>query len=194
MAAFHLAVQLLSQDSPLDRERLTRARAQARAVIAEACQADGRPGTRRGSHPRQHGQAAEAVLFAGVIGDWHRRRTLDPEAVPRVAESRGRHRYEQAAGLLRRNDIADSPLRQSFALSAAVLDGLALSEVIEGAAKLAALLAEVEHPGEPGQRGSSRSRWFAGYAMWKWPRRSRERAAGTALYWSRCRAGSWPGP
>ena len=144
---------MLSEDSPPDRERLTQARAQARAVIEEACQADGK--TRDWFEELTHASTAgptEAVLFAGVIGDWDRRRKLDPEAVPRVAESRGRHRYEQAAGLLRRNDAADSPLRQSFALSAAVLDGLALSEVIDGAAKLAALLAEVEHPGEPGQR------------------------------------------
>jgi hypothetical protein len=153
VAAFHLAVQLLSEDSQLDQERLTQARAQARAVIAEACQADAK--TRDWFEELTHASTAgptEGVLFAGVIGDWHRRRQLDPETVPRVAESRSRHRYEQAAGLLRRNDAADSPLRQSFALSAAVLDGLTLSEVIDGAAKLAALLAEVEHPGEPGQR------------------------------------------
>lgn len=153
VATFHLAVQLLVEDSPPDRERLTQARAQARTIIAEACEADGT--TRDWFEELTHASTArpaEAVLFAGVIADWHRRRQLDHEAVPRVAESRGRHRYKQAAGLLRRSDVADSPLRQSFALSAAVLDGLALSEVIDGAAKLAALLAEVEHPGEPGQR------------------------------------------
>jgi diadenosine tetraphosphatase ApaH/serine/threonine PP2A family protein phosphatase len=153
VAAFHLAVQLLTGNSPPDQERLTQARARARGVIEEARQADGMT---RDWYEELTGvstaRPTEAVLFAGVIGDWHRRRQLDSEAVPRVAESRGRHRYEQAAGLLRRNDAADSPLRQSYALSAAVLDGLALSEVIDGAAKLAALLAEVEHPGEPGQR------------------------------------------
>jgi hypothetical protein len=153
VAAFHLAMRLLSEDAPPDREGLTRARAQARAIIEEACQADDK--TRDWYRELTHVSAAgpaEAVLFAGVIGDWHRRRQLDPDALPRVVESRGRHRYEQAAGLLRRNDTAQSPLRQSYALSAAVLDGLALNEVIDGAGKLAALLAEVEHPGEPGQR------------------------------------------
>jgi hypothetical protein len=153
VAAFHLAVQSLSDDSTPNREMLTRARAGARAVIEEARQADGK--TRDWFEELTHASTArptEAVLFADVIGDWHRRRQLDPEAMPRVAESRARHRYEQAAGLMRRSDVADSPLRQSFALSAAVLDGLALSEVIDGAAQLAALLAEVEHPGEPGQR------------------------------------------
>ena len=153
VAAFHLAVRLLGEDLPPDRERLTQARAQARAVIDEACQADDK--TRDWLQELTHASTArpaEAVLFADVIGDWHRRRQLDPRAMPRVVESRHRHRYKQAAGLLRRNDAADSPLRQSFALSAAVLDGLALSEVIDGAADLALLLAEVEHPGEPGQR------------------------------------------
>jgi diadenosine tetraphosphatase ApaH/serine/threonine PP2A family protein phosphatase len=153
VAAFHLAIRLLDEDPPPDREGLTRARAQARVVIEEACEADGK--TQAWYQELTHGSTAgptEAVLFAGVIGDWHRRRQLDADAMPRVVESRGRHRYEQAAGLLRRNDATDSPLRQSFALSAAVLDGLALSEVIDGAAKLAALLAEVEHPGEAGQR------------------------------------------
>lgn len=153
VAAFHLAVQLLSEDSQPDRERLTQARTRARAVIEEARQADGM--TRDWYEELTHASTArpaEAVLFAGVIGDWQRRRQLDPNAKVKVAEARGRHRYEQAARLLRRNDAADSPLRQSYALSAAVLDGLALSEVIDGAAKLAALLAEVEHPGEPGQR------------------------------------------
>ena len=153
VAAFHLAGRLLSEDPPPDRQQLTQARAQARAVIEEACQADDK--TMDWFQDLTHASTAgpaEAVLFAGVIGDWQRRRQLDPEARPRVAEARGRHRYEQAAGLLRRSDVADSPLRQSYALSAAVLDGLALSEVIDGAAKLVALLAEVEHPGEPGQR------------------------------------------
>lgn len=153
VAAFHLGTRLIGEDPPPDRRQLTQARARARAIIDEACQADGK--TRDWFSDLTHASTAgpaEAVLFASVIEDWDRRRQLDREARPRVAEARGRHRYEQAAGLLRRSDVADSPMRQSFALSAAVLDGLALSEVIDGAAKLAALLAEVEHPGEPGQR------------------------------------------
>jgi hypothetical protein len=153
VAAFHLAVRLIGEDPPPDRKRLTEARAQARGIIEEASEADDK--TRDWYQEITHASTAgptEAVLFADVIGDWHRRRQFDPDARPRVAEARGRHRYEQAAALLRRNDAADSPLRQSFALSAAVLDGLALSEVIDGAEKLAALLAEVEHPGEARQR------------------------------------------
>jgi hypothetical protein len=153
VAAFHLAVRLLDEDPSPGREQLTQARAEARADIADACQEDDQ--TRDWFQDLTHTSTtgpAEAVLFAGVIGDWQRRRELDQQAVPRAAEARGRHRYAQAASLLRRSDVADSPLRQSFALSAAVLDGLPLSEVIDGAANLAALLAEVEHPGEPGQR------------------------------------------
>ena len=69
------------------------------------------------------------------------------------SDFRGRRRYQQAADLLRRRgDGTDSPLRQSYAIAAAVLDGLAVSEVIEGAGRLSALLAEVEHPGAPGHR------------------------------------------
>jgi hypothetical protein len=153
VAAFHLAAQLIGDEQP-DRERLPRARAQARALIKEACQADDET---RGwfnelTSATTTAGPAEAVLFAEAIWDWHRRKPADPAAVPRVTEFRSRHRYEQAAGLLRRHDGMDSPLRQSYALSAAVLDGLALNEVIDGAGKLSALLAEVEHPGEPGQR------------------------------------------
>ena len=151
--AFHLAVRLIGEDPPPSRDSLTQARAQARTVIQEACQADDR--TRDWFQNLIQARTtglAEAVLFAGVVADWHRRRQLDHDAMPHVAQARGRLRYEQAARLLRRSDVADSPLRQSFALAAAVLDGLALHEVIDGAATLVTLLAEIEHPGEPGQR------------------------------------------
>jgi hypothetical protein len=153
VAAFHLAVRLLAEDLPADHGKLTQARAEARAVIAEACRVDGK--TRDWLEELTRGGAAgpaEAVVFSDEIADWHRRRQFDPGAMPRVAEARGRLRYAQAARLLRRSDVADSPVRQSFALSAAVLDGLALSEVIDGAAKLATLLFEVERPGKPGKR------------------------------------------
>ncbi len=93
------------------------------------------------------------MLLAEAIWDWRERRTADPAAMPRIDYFRERRRYQQAADLLRRHgDGADSPLRQSYAISAAVLDGLAVSEVIEGAGKLSTLLSEVEHPGAPGHR------------------------------------------
>jgi len=125
-----------------------------RQLIAEACQVDA-------ATKRWHGEItspaavslAEAVLFAEAIWDWHeRRRAGDPLTAPRVEEFRERRRYQQAADLLRRGSGSDSPLRQSYAIAAAVLDGLAVSEVVEGAGELGAQLAEVEHPGEPDQR------------------------------------------
>lgn len=153
VAAFHLAVRLAGRDSDEERAR-ERARSQAQSVIEHA--------------RRSHGQTrdwyqeittvsaatpAEAVLFATAIWDWYQRRQSDPHAWPRVADFRTRHHHERAVGLLRQRDSADSPVRQSYAISAAVLDGMALSEVIDNARKLGNLLAEVEHPGEAGQRG-----------------------------------------
>jgi len=153
VAVYHLAVRLLDGELPADQGNLTQARAEARTVITAARQADDK--TRDWFEELTRAGAvgpAEAVLFADVVADWHRRRQFDPSARPRVAEARARLRYEQAARLLRRSDVTDSPVRQSFALSAAVLDGLALSEVIDGAAQLATLLFEVERPGKPGKR------------------------------------------
>jgi hypothetical protein len=94
----------------------------------------------------------EAVLFAEAIADWQQRRIGNRDAKPRVEYFRSRRRYEQAAALLQHGNGTDSPLRQSYAIAAAVLDGLAVSEIIEGAGTLSALLAEVEHPGAPGHR------------------------------------------
>ena len=96
----------------------------------------------------------EAVLFADAIADWRdlRIRNRNPAAQPRVEYFRSGRRYQLAADLLRHGDGTDSPLKQSYAISTAVLDGLAISEIIEGAGTLGALLAEVEHPGAPGRR------------------------------------------
>jgi len=152
VAVFHLAVRLTG-DGPADWEMPVRTKTQARAAIADACSADEETRdwfTEIASAPTS--TPAGAVLFAEAIWDWHKRRWADPAATPRAAKFRGRHRYEQAARLLRHHDGVDSPLRQSYAIAAAVLDGLALNEVIDGAGQLGVLLTEVEHPGEPGQR------------------------------------------
>lgn len=152
VAPFHLAAELTG-DTPQDREALSEARTRAREIIEDACRADkaARDWLEEITSAATSGPA-EAVLFASAVWDWHKRMSRDPGAVPHVAEFRRRRRYEQAARLLRRHDGRESPLRQSYAISAAVLDGLALNEVIDGAGKLAGMLAEVEHPGEPGQR------------------------------------------
>jgi hypothetical protein len=125
----------------------------ARALVAEACD---RFEQVRTWHEEITGTGpfgpAEAVLFAEALADWRERRSQDPAAEPRVEYFRSRRRYQLAADLLRHRDGTDSPLRQSYAICAAVLDGLAISEIIEGAGTLSARLAEVEHPGAPGQR------------------------------------------
>lgn len=160
VAAFHLAVRLVGDD--VDRPAVERAESWARAVIEEACQSDGE--TRdwyREITTAATASPADAVLFAAAIWDWHNRGSRD--VAPRVTDYRGRRRYEQAASLLRRHDGTDSPLRQSYAIAAAVLDGLALNEIIDGAGKLGVLLDDVEHPGEPGQReifGQPLARWL----------------------------------
>lgn len=139
VAAYHLAARFLSEQTPPDKERLMRARKQARTVIDEACQADD---DTRDWHANFTGSItaspAEAAHFADMIWEWV---GIRPER-PHSARYREQYCYRQAAGLIR--DAADSPLRQSYALSAAVLDGLALNEVIDGARKLAARLGEVE--------------------------------------------------
>jgi hypothetical protein len=139
VAAYHLAARFLSEQTPPDKERLTRARSQARTVIDEACQADD---ATRDWHANFTGSVtaspAEATLFADMIWEWV---GIRPER-PHAERYRAQYCYRQAAGLIR--DAADSPLRQSYALSAAVLDGLALNEVIDGARNLAARLGEVE--------------------------------------------------
>jgi hypothetical protein len=144
---FHLAYRLTAQDTgTLD----TRP---ARALLAEACDRFKAVGA---WHEEITSATTfgpdEAVLFAEAISDWQERRMRNRDAEPRVDYFRSRRRYERAARLLRHGDGTDSPLRQSYAISAAVLDGLAVSEIIEGAGTLSALLTEVEHPGAPGHR------------------------------------------
>jgi hypothetical protein len=147
---FHLAGRLTgdtAQDTgPLD----TRP---ARALLAEACDRFEAVRTWRAEITSAATLGPdEAVLFAEAIFDWHERRIRDRDAEPRVEYFRSRRRYERAAYLLRRGDGTDSPIRQSYAISAAVLDGLAISDTIEAAGTLSALLADVEHPGAPGHR------------------------------------------
>lgn len=162
VVAFQLAARLTSK-SPLDTSR-------AHALIDEACRLD--QATAQWHQEITEAATpvvAEAALFAEALGDWQHRRTSDHTAAPRVDDFRDRRRYQQAANLLRRRgDGTDSPLRQSYAISAAVLDGLAVSEVIEGAGRLSALLAEVEHPGAPGHReifGQPLARWLGHVEM-----------------------------
>lgn len=145
VVVFHLAARL-SEPGPVNTTG-------ARALVDEACGANPAAAS---WHEEITGSAtagtAESALFAEAVLDWHGRRQIDPGASMDVAAFRDQRRYQQAASLLRRGGGTDSPLRQSYAISAAVLDGLPVSEVIEGAGKLSELLAEVEHPGEPGQR------------------------------------------
>jgi hypothetical protein len=145
VAVFHLAGHLSPAGTP--------DRTAARALIDQARRMD--EATDRWYQEITTGPTAgpaEAALFAEAIWTWHERPGGHRAARPPVEEFRGRHRYRQAAELLRRGDGTDSPLRQSYAISAAVLDGLAVSEVVEGAGTLSTLLAEVEHPGAPGHR------------------------------------------
>jgi hypothetical protein len=147
---FQLASRLAADTAPDAGELDTRP---ARALLAEACH---RSEAVKAWHEEITSATTfgpdEAVLFAEAISDWRDQRVRDPGAEPRVEYFRDRRRYQRAADLLRQGDGTDSPLRQSYAISAAVLDGLAVSEIIEGARVLSALLAEVEHPGAPGHR------------------------------------------
>jgi hypothetical protein len=145
VVVFQLAARL-APDGAIDT-------AGARALIAAACRAD--DATKKWHEEITSAATTgpvEAALLAEAIWSWHERLAADSSAKPRVSDFRNRRRYQQVADLLRRGDGTDSPIRQSYAIAAAVLDGLAVSEVIEGASKLSALLAEVEHPGAPGQR------------------------------------------
>lgn len=160
VATFHLAIRLVGDD--VDRDAVEQAEPRAQAVIEDACRSDEE--TRdwyREITTAATSSPADAVLFAAAVWDWHKHGP--GHAAPRAADYRGRRRYEQAASLLRRHDGTDSPLRQSYAIASAVLDGLALNEIIDGAGKLGVLLDEVEHPGEPGQRevfGHPLARWL----------------------------------
>lgn len=95
---------------------------------------------------------AEASHLAEAIWEWRERREADDTATLRVRHYRELRFYQQARLLLRRGDRDDSPLRQAYVIAASVLDGLAVSEVADGARQLARLLQEVEHPGESGGR------------------------------------------
>jgi hypothetical protein len=145
VVVFHLAARF-TEDGPLDT-------AGARALIDEACAID----TATDLWHKEITSAAtsrpvDAVSLADAIWDWRERRSVSAAAKPMINDFRDQLRYRQAADLLRRGPGMDSPLRQSYAISAAVLDGLAVSEVVEGAGTLSTLLAEVEHPGSPGHR------------------------------------------
>lgn len=142
-----LAYRLTGNDTePLD----TRP---ARALLAEACDLFEAVSTwYKEITTAATSDPDEAVLFAEALADWRDQRIRAPAAEPRMEYFRSRRCYQRAADLLRHGDGTDSPLRQSYAISAAVLDGLAVSEIIEGAGTLSALLAEVEHPGAPGHR------------------------------------------
>ena len=162
VVVFQLAARLTTR-GPLETSA-------AHALIDEACRLD--QATARWHQEITEAATAvvaEAALFAEAVWDWQHRRTTDHTATPHADDFRDRRRYQQAADLLRRRgDGADSPLRQSYAISAAVLDGLAVSEVIEGAGRLSALLAEVEHPGAPGHReifGQPLARWLGHVQM-----------------------------
>jgi hypothetical protein len=159
---FQLAARLTTKGPP-DTSR-------ARELIDEACRLD--PATKQWHQEITEAATAgpaEAALFAEAVWDWQHRRTRDHTAAPHVDDFRERRRYQQAADLLRRRgDGTDSPLRQSYAISAAVLDGLAVTEIIDGAGRLSALLAEVEHPGAPGHReifGQPLARWLGHVEM-----------------------------
>jgi hypothetical protein len=95
---------------------------------------------------------AEAALLAEAIWEWGERRETDDAAPLRIRHYRELRRYQQARLLLRRGERNDSPLRQAYVISASVFDGLAVSEVADGARQLARLLEEVERPGESGGR------------------------------------------
>jgi hypothetical protein len=156
VAVFHLAARLASDGAPDT--------AEARALIAEACRIDS--GTAQWHEELTKtvtSGPAEAALLAEAIESWHERRKADRKAKPSVEEFRVRRRYQLAADLLRQGGRTDSPLRQSYVISAAVLDRLAVSEVVEGAGRLSTLLEEVEHPGAPGHReifGQPLARWL----------------------------------
>ena len=143
VAVFHLAVRLAGEESSSPRA-LADSREQARAVIAEA----GAYAPTRQWYEEITGSAitspSEAVVFAEAIWDWHVRRTGEPTAVPRVEEFRFRRYYEQARTQLRHRGGMSSPVSQAYMISAAVLDGLALNEVAEGATELSRRFAQVE--------------------------------------------------
>jgi hypothetical protein len=107
----------------------------------------------------------EAAQLAEVIVDWNERRSRDPSAVPRVRHYRDQRRFKRARELLRNGSTSDgSPLQQAYVISAAVLDGLPVSEVVDGAGQLAGLLQQVEHPGETSGRrvfGEPLHRWLS---------------------------------
>ena len=111
---------------------------------------------------------ADAVHFAEAIWAWRAQHADDPRAVPEIRAYRELRLSQRARSLLQRGNRDDSPLRQAYVISAAVLDGLAVSEVADGARQLAVLLQEVEHPGETeGRRifAEPLARWLSHVAM-----------------------------
>jgi hypothetical protein len=127
-----------------------------------------------GKTGRAEAVPAEAVHLAECIWAWHGQRfgaSADGQAdqpEPQVRLFREMRLSQQARGLLRRGERNDSPLRQAYVISAAVLDGLAVSDVADGARQLAALLQEVEHPGGSEGRqifAEPLARWLSHVAM-----------------------------
>ena len=111
---------------------------------------------------------ADAVQFTEAIWTWRANRAGDPHAEPEIRAHRELRLTQRARGLLQRGNRDDSPLRQAYVIAAAVLDGLAASEVADGARQLAVLLQEVEHPGETeGRRifAEPLTRWLSHVAM-----------------------------
>jgi hypothetical protein len=157
---YHLAARLRADDAQPDQDQ--QPRRHARALLAQALQAD--DGTKDWHEAITQAAAtarpAEAVLFSDMIWNWRSRTRLDPGALPHVAEYRGQYRYELAARLLRAGQDSDTPARQSYALTAAVLDGLALSEVVAGATTLEDRLARSE------QRSSDRRVFAQPFTHW----------------------------
>lgn len=143
VAVFHLAARLAGEGST-GLSMLIDAREQARILIAEA-DMDVRT---REWHEEITGPAiaspSEAVLFAEAIWEWRDRSKGNSTASPRVEEFRFRRYYEQARTLLRHRGGMASPVSQAYMISAAVLDGLALNEVVESATELSARFAKVE--------------------------------------------------
>jgi len=110
-----------------------------------------------GPAPGEAAAPAEAVHLAMAVVEWGRRPRADGASEPpppRIRHYRNLRLYRQARALLGRGDRSDSPLRQAYVIATAVLDGMAVSEVADGARQLAAALEEVEG-------GSRKRRVFA---------------------------------
>jgi hypothetical protein len=97
---------------------------------------------------------AEAAYLAAAIAEWGQQRAADAAVRPRIEAFRSQRLTQQARVLLGHGDRSDSPVRQAYVISTAVLDRMAVSEVADEARKLAVRLEKVEG-------GSARRRIFA---------------------------------